>query len=171
MYEIDKLQYLQIGVQGENDATAIEIDMTSWVEAFPDAVFYILFKPYNSTAPSPMLTEYDAETKVLTWTPSSGATAVVGVGYTEVRAQNATTGLIKKSKIIPTSVENSVSGNEEDPPASYQEWVTAVLNAGSEAFDGASAVMAIAQGAQIKFYVDDNGHLIFAYTDEVPVGT
>ncbi len=170
MYEIDKLQYLQIGVQGENDATPIEIDMTSWVEKYPDATFHILFKPYNSNTISPMLTEYDADTKVLTWTPTSGATAVVGVGYTEVRAQDSE-GLIKKTRIIPTSVENSVSGNESTPPASYQEWVTAVLNAGASAFDGAAAVMAVAQGAQIRFYIDDDGHLIFAYTDETPVGT
>lgn len=165
---IEKLTYIRLAVQGDNATTPIEIDMASWAEEFPSATFSILFKPYNSIAATPVLTEYDAETKILKWTPTSGATAVVGVGYAEIRAQNADTGLIKKSRIIPTSVENSVSGNETEPPASYQDWVTAVLNAGENAVSGAAAVMAVAQGAEIKFEIDDNGHLIFFYTDEVP---
>lgn len=171
MYQIDKIQFLQIGVQGENDATNIEIDMTSWANQFPDAVFHILFKPYNASTPSPMLTTY--ADGVLTWTVGVGATAVVGVGYTEIRAQDASTGLIKKSRIIPTSVDNSVSGVETTPPASYQEWVTEVLNAGTDAKNSAAAAMAYSQGKQIKFEIGDDddpdgmaGHLLFYFKDE-----
>ena len=130
MYEVDKIQYLQIGVQGENVATDIEIDMSKWVEKYPSAVFHILFKPYNEQTPSPQVCSY--EDGVLTWTVGVGATSVVGVGYTEIRAQDPSTGLVKKTRIIPTAVENSVSGVSTDPPASYQEWVNSVLNAGSD---------------------------------------
>ena len=176
MYEIDKLQYLQIGVQGENIARKIQIDMSSWVaELEEDGItgytFGIIFKPYNDPNKYPMVTTYDSTTHVLSWKVSNAATQTPGVGYTEVRAQETTSGLVKKTRIIPTSVEDSVSGNETDPPEVQEEWVTAVLNAGAAAFDGAAAVMAVAQGAQIKFSIDDNGHLIFSYTDEVPVGT
>ena len=171
MYEVDKIQYLQIGVQGENDATDIEIDMSAWAEKYPDAVFHVLFKPYNASTPSPMLTTYEAG--VLTWTVGVGATAVVGVGYTEIRAQDSETGLVKKSKIIPTAVENSVSGVETTPPASYQEWVTAVLNAGADAKTGAAAVLAYSHGAAIMFEIGDSeapegkvGHLLFYYKEE-----
>ena len=146
MYEVDKIQYLQIGVQGENDATDIEIDMSAWAEKYPDAQFHILFKPYNASEPSPMLTTY--EDGVLTWTVGAGATAVTGVGYTEIRAQDAETGLVKKTKIIPTAVENSVSGVETDPPASYQEWVTNVLNAGTAAVNANTAAQAAKTAAE-----------------------
>lgn len=133
MTAIDKIQYLQIGVQGENAATNIEMDMTAWADAHPDALFYIIFKPYNSESPAiPVTTSYDSETKVLTWTVTASVTQVVGIGYTEVRA--IAEGLLKKSRIIPTSVENSVSGGAEvNPPAAYQDWVASVLTAASDA--------------------------------------
>lgn len=176
IYEIDKINYLQIGVQGENIARKIEIDMTSWVneleaENVSGYSFGLVFKPYNDPNKYPMVTTYDSETHILSWRVSSAATQTPGVGYTEVRAQESTSGLVKKTRIIPTSVEDSVSGNETEPPEPQEEWVTEVLNAGAAAFDGAAAVMAVAHGAQIRFSIDDNGHLIFSYTDEVPVGT
>ena len=33
-----------------------------------------------------------------------------------------------------------------------------------------AAGIAITQAGQIKFSLNDNGHLIFSYTDQVPVG-
>lgn len=213
MYEVDKIQYLQIGVQGENAATNIEIDMTAWVKAFPSASFYILFKPYNSASEAvPVTTSYDPETKVLTWTVTASVTQVVGVGYTEIRAIDGT--VLKKTRIIPTSVENSVTGGVQvNPPAVYQDWVTSILNAGSDAeayaigkrsgadvgssdptyhnnskyYKGLAedaktaaeiaqdlaeraAEIALMQGGKIKFAIDEEtGHLIFSYTENVPV--
>jgi large subunit ribosomal protein L7/L12 len=137
MIEVDKIQYLQIGVQGENNVENLDIDMAAWIEKYPGAVFHILFKPYNAIAPSPMNTVY--EDGVLTWIVDAGATAAVGVEYTEIRAHDAATGLLKKSRIIPTVVENSVSGIETDPPESYQAWVTSVLNAGTAAVNAEAA--------------------------------
>lgn len=131
MFYVEKLQYLQIGVQGENDALQIQIDMTEWKKTLPPNVSYhVLFKPYNEAYPVPMVSEYDGT--ILTWIVTLSATQNVGVGYTEIRAINPG-GLIKKTKIIPTSVEHSVSGVEaSDPPASYQGWVNQVLAAGSD---------------------------------------
>lgn len=170
MYEIDKLSYLQIGVQGDNESTDIVIDVTAWAEKYPEAEFFIVFKPYNAQEISPMDTRY--EDGILTWTVNSAATAVTGVGYTEIRAQDSH-GLIKKSRIIPTAVENSVSGVDDTPPAAYQEWVTAVLNAGATAKNAAAAAMAVSEGREIRFEIgtDDSptgtsGHLLFYYMDD-----
>lgn len=184
---IEKVYSIHLAVQGENATTPIEIDMTSWAAEFPDATFYVLFKPYNTTNVVPVLTEYTYP--VLKWVPTSSVTAIVGVGYTEVRAVDPDTGLVKKSRIIPTTVENSVSGNEGiDPPAAYVDWVNSVLQnkeAAVAARDAALAARDAAQSAQdaaeyaqgraamqagyIKFAINDNGHLIFSYTDQVPV--
>ena len=168
MYEIDKIQYLQIGVQGENIARKIQIDMTSWVDELEaDNVsgysFSLVFRPYNDPNKYPMVTTYDAETRVLTWRVASEATQTPGVGYTEIRAQEATSGLVKKTRIIPTSVEESVSGNETTPPEVQAGWVTQVLNS-------AAAVLASSQGKQIRFTIDtDTGHLMFSYSDDEEV--
>ena len=75
MYQIEKVHYLQIGVQGENEALNVEIDMTEWAEQFPGAIAYVLFKPYNSANPAvPATTTYDQTTNVLTWTVTASVT-------------------------------------------------------------------------------------------------
>lgn len=160
---IDKVYSLTIGVQGENAARVIEFDMSAWVELYPDAAFHVLFKPYNALTVSPMLSTF--EDNILTWTPTLGATAVVGVGYTEIRALDPNTGLIRKTRIIPTSVEHSVSGADENPPQPYADWVNRILEAGSDAVNGAAAVAAVSQGEEVAFEIDEDGHLNIVYTE------
>ena len=161
---IDKVYSLTIGVQGENIARAIEFDMSEWAEAYPDAIFSVLFKPYNETVAVPMLSDY--ADNILTWIPTQSATAIAGVGYTEVRAIDSDTGLIRKSRIIPTSVEHSVTGvDAEDPPEPYEGWVNNVLQAGAAAVNAAAAAAAVSQGAEIDFEINGAGHLIFSYEE------
>lgn len=192
---IDKVYSLNIGVQGENIARAIQLDMTEWVNAYPDASYHVLFKPYNEPDAAPMVSTF--ENNILTWTPTLSATVVSGVGYTEIRALDPDTGLIRKSRIIPTSVENSVTGAEEDPPDPYTDWVNSVLAAGALANTraGDSEAWAIGErnGSPVpstdesyrnnsKWYkeqaemsainrgffyvdVDSNGHLIYTRVD------
>ena len=133
MYQVDKIQYLQIGVQGENEATNIDIDVTTWLDQFPGASFGILFKPYNSPNPAvPVVTEFSSDEKRLTWVVTASVTNTVGVGYTEIRALDGA--VIKKSRIIPTSVENSVSGGAVvNPPEAYEDWYNSVLQTASDA--------------------------------------
>lgn len=148
MYEIDKVSYLRIGQQGENQAVTIELDMTSWADEHPDASFAILFKPYNEDLPSPVYTTYDEP--ILTWVVGSSVTQNVGVGYTEIRAFSAG-GLIKKSKVIPTSVEISVSGGSSVTPPAYADWVNNVLGykeAAETAQEAAEAAQAAAEASQ-----------------------
>lgn len=161
---IDKVYSLAIGVQGENIARDMEFDMSKWVELYPTATFHVLFTPYNAVGPSPQLSDY--QDGILTWTPTLGATAAAGVGYTEVRALDPDTGLIRKSRKIPTSVEHSVTGaNSEDPPEPFEDWVNSVLQSGTNAANAAAAVAAVSKGAEIDFEINDAGHLIFSYEE------
>lgn len=144
---IEKVYSIRLAVQGENATTPIEIDMTTWAEEFPNANFYVLFKPYNEQNIVPVITEYDAP--ILKWIPTSSITAIVGVGFAEVRAVDASTGLVKKSRIIPTSIENSVSGNEGiEPPAAYSDWVNSVLANKDAAVSAKAAAIAAAETAE-----------------------
>ena len=136
--KIENLNSLAIGGQGENMTTNVEIDMTSWVEEYPDAYLHILFQPYNANVPSPMVSSYDALTKILSWEVDSGATAVVGLGYAEILMRD-NDGLVKKSRVIPTAVDPSVSGNEPNPPAAYEAWIETVLGYKDAAEDAQDA--------------------------------
>lgn len=173
--QIDKVYSLTIGVQGENAARAIEFDMSAWVEEFPGAAFHVLFKPYNAVAVSPQVSTY--QDNILIWVPTLGATAVAGVGYTEIRAIDPDTGLIKKTRIIPTSVEHSVTGVDvEEPPEPYADWVNAVLAAkDSAASDRERAETAMNRAEQaalnkgfLFFYIDhDTDHLMLQRTENL----
>lgn len=170
--KIDNVYYLQIGVQGENLANAIKFDMSDWIAEYPSAHIHVLFKPYNSNVPSPVTTQLDGN--ILTWRPSYTATAVTGVGYTEVRAIDPDTGLVKKSRIIPTSVENSVSGTDgEDPPSPIEEWVNQLLAAADVIEDDYAQIISNVEqaGGLMSFSVDNNGDLWLWYydSDDPPV--
>lgn len=133
-YEIEKLHYLDLGQEGETEATVIEIDMKSWVDelaalGFDNPCFHILFKPYNANVPLEGSYVWTAATGILSWTITTAITAVAGKGYTEIRAMNhPDNGLLKKSRVIPTSVNASVSGVEGGiPPAPYDSWLNQIL--------------------------------------------
>lgn len=136
--KIENLQYLQIGIQGEHNALQVPIDMSSWADElaarFPERRigYHLLFKPYNESHALPMTTTYDGTDRILTWDVTLAATLVQGLGYTEIRAitdsDDEVPGLVKKTKVIPTLVDQSASGAEGGSvPAPYEDWVNSVL--------------------------------------------
>lgn len=163
---VEKLYSIRLGVQGENIANPIEIDMTSWVEKFPEAAFHILFKRYNETVAYPVLSDY--EDNILTWIPTLADTAIIGVGYAEIRAIDPDTGLVKKSRIVPTAVENSVSGNDSEYlPDPMEQWANKVLAAKDEV-NGALAYMIDASGGGVLRFAIEGGDLIMYCVDGTP---
>lgn len=126
---IEKLYSIRLGVQGENATTPIEIDMTSWLEEFPTARLHIMFKRYNDNYPYPVITEFDHP--ILRWIPTVTDTEYIGVGYAEILALDPETDLVKKSRVVPTAVENSVTGayGQLPVPSPFENWVNQVLAA------------------------------------------
>lgn len=164
---IDKLQYLQIGTQGNNNALTVPIDMTSWVEEFPDKQLccFVLFVPPGEKNPWPVTSTWNATTNILTWEITSGVTAVDGQGYAEVRALEQMAvevdpetetilydGLVKKSRTIPVMIDSSVSGIVGGSrPAPYQDFLNQVLTVKSqlnEIFSGAVTQYAVSTSYQ-----------------------
>lgn len=124
----ENLYYLQIGVQGENMAEEVKVDVSDWMAKYPDGYLYILFKRYNDQYGYPVATTY--EDGILTWTPSVADTSVPGIGYAEIRLMDRTHEIVKKSRILPTVVENSVSGLDgAEVPSPFVEWTNQVLAA------------------------------------------
>jgi hypothetical protein len=116
--QIEKLYSLQVIRQAENDT--VQIDMTAWEDAFPSAAFRVFFKPPDAVAPDGSVTSSYAN-HVLSFTLSASASVDLGVGYTEVRAVDATSGNALKSRIIPTSVVESAAD------AAGTDWINTVL--------------------------------------------
>lgn len=126
--KVENLYYLQIGMQGENMSREVKIDVSDWMEKYPNASVYILFKRYNDQYAYPVATTY--EDGILTWTPSTADTQVPGIGYAEVRLMYSTDDVVLKSRVLPTVVENSVTGNEGgEVPSPFEEWTNQILAA------------------------------------------
>lgn len=144
--KVDDLYYLQIGVQGENMAEQVKMDVSDWMEKYPDGTIYILFKRYNDQYPYPVATTY--EDGILTWTPSVADTSVAGIGYAEVRLMDSEHEIVKKSRILPTVVENSVSGTDgAEVPSPFEEWTNQVLAAAETVEDSMDEAIEAAETA------------------------
>lgn len=169
--KIDNIYHLIAGVQGENLGNPIRMDMTSWAFQHPGATFHALFKRPGDIFSYPVVTQRDGN--IMTWFPTVTDTEYLGVGFLEVRAIDARTGMIKKSRIIPTAIERSVTGlDTEDPPEPFKDWVDIVLNARDEAEDARDEAMdakelaqqaalnAISAGGLMYFEINDMGDLI-----------
>ena len=122
-----KIIYLQIGQNYENLGVQKQFDVSEWTAEFPDAHIYLLFKRPGEEAAAPVNTTLD-EDGVLTWTVSNWETGIIGIGFAEIRAIDSSTGLVKKSHVIPCSIEASVTDEDEAPD--YPSWVDRMLQFG-----------------------------------------
>lgn len=122
-----KIIYLQIGQNYENLGVQKQFDVSEWTAEFPDAHIYLLFKRPGEEAAAPVNTTLD-EDGILTWTVSNWETGIIGIGFAEIRAIDSSTGLVKKSHVIPCSIEASVT--DEDAAPDYPSWVDRMLRFG-----------------------------------------
>ena len=138
--KIDKILGLYIAQEGEHATVQIQMDMSDWLEQWPVSDgfgYYIMFRPPDESFTSPVVSTL--EDSILTWTVTSGETAVVGIGHAEVRAVS-NDGEIKKSRVIPVSIEESLDGTEGEIPPTFQNWATQVLTAANRV-DQAAAIV------------------------------
>lgn len=159
MLKINEVNRLYLGCQGENLAQTITIDVSDWLVDFPSGVVSIWHKRNGDEAATPTGATLDRETGIISWSPTSTDTYVSGEGEAEIRLTEAN--VIKKSRIIVTGVSKAVTGADgEELGSGWQDYLDAITNA---------AGVAILKNGLIKFSVNDQGHLIFSYTDDVPV--
>ena len=124
MLKINEITRLDLGIQGENAARTIEIDMSAWADAHPNGTIAVYHKRNgDASAAETTGAAYDSETKVLTWTPNGTDTYYSGEGTAEVQLTES--GVVKKSREVKTYVRPSMvlNGNpgsvivtEIDPP-------------------------------------------------------
>lgn len=147
--KIDKIVSLQIGQHQENVATLINMDVSDWITVHPNAGFHVLFKRPGEVQAQPVLSSLEGN--VLTWNVGAWETEIIGVGYAEVRAVEAETALVAKSRVIPCSIEDSIIEDEGEVPPAFEGWVNQVLaykNAAVAAKDDAVTAKTQAVGAK-----------------------
>lgn len=113
------VQVLDLGVQKENIVEKIVFDISPWIEEYGDGVAYIYARRNGDSEPYPVT--LDMEDGKATWTLSSTDTYVKGKG----KAQLVYTvdSAIKKSRVYPTFVHNSLGAASLTPPDPYDTWL------------------------------------------------
>lgn len=194
MYDIANMpSSVDIGFVGEKDFRPIEIDMTKWMEKMPDGVPSIVHIRPGETKADAYIAATTFADNILTWTISMGDLGEnEGSGIAQVwLEEEENSSLIKRgmSSKFATQIHDSISDASEEAPAAQESWLqqmtvlkTATVNAKTDAENArddaqsaqaaaeVAAGIAITQAGQIKFSLNANGHLIFSYTDQVPVG-
>lgn len=123
IYNVEKAGYILLGRCGESHARTVEIDVSSYLEEWPDGAVTLLHRRHGEETIYPVASELQGGH--LIWAPSSADTAFAGYGEAEVRVTVG--GTVVKSKILHTVVEKSLTGQEVDTPEASKDWVDKVL--------------------------------------------
>lgn len=137
---IGELGTIEIGVQGECDAREIVLDVTEWLEVWPDAVFLITHRRPTEYAAYNVANTEIRDGGALVWTVSAEDVAIAGRGEIQVRAYEGDT--LVKSISGRTVIRPGVGAGEE--PADATDWLEKVSKAGAEATKGAEDALEIA---------------------------
>lgn len=114
MLDINTVNRLDLGVQGENKAKTISIDISSWLEQFPYGVPYLWhIRNGEDSEYIPDYIEVDYDQKILKWSPSSLDTFYAGCGKCGIGLTEYD--VIKKHKDIDTYVFQTASVNPGAP--------------------------------------------------------
>lgn len=128
---------INIGQQAEKGVSAIEFDLTSWVELYGAGTASISMQRWGDTDPYPVALSIDAENKA-TWTLSDTDLAKEGLAYAQL-SYNTTDGTKTKKSIIYTlRIADSLDA-DGDAPDAYESWLatlqTMAASAMAEALD------------------------------------
>lgn len=143
-YNVDKLSTIDLGRQGENLARTVEIDVSSLLAQWPEAVISLLVKRKHD--PAPYVADTEVVNGILRWPITTVETSDAGDGKIEIRACCGE--VIAKSATGTIRVTTSLTGTETDAPESEQGWVDKVVAAGSEATAGAESAKKSAAEAE-----------------------
>lgn len=124
MLKINEVTSLYLGVQGENQARTIQIDMAEWLAGHPNAAVSIWHRINGTVEFQPTGALLDLETGILSWSPLNSDTAHDGQGDAEVRLTES--GIIKKTKKITTLTSPSPTLDGSVIGSGWQEYINAI---------------------------------------------
>jgi len=149
LLRINEVTRLYLGVQGENLAKTIEIDVSHWLELFPNAAISIWHQRNGDDTPSATGSTLDRENKILKWSPTNTDTYVAGEGKAEIRLTENY--VVKKTREVITGVSPSVTHAGQTLGSDWADYIAAVEEEKSLAVIarlGAEAAQDAAEDAQ-----------------------
>jgi len=149
LLRINEVTRLYLGVQGENLAKTIEIDVSHWMELFPNAAISIWHQRNGDDTPSATGSTLDRENKILKWSPTNTDTYVAGEGKAEIRLTENY--VVKKTREVITGVSPSVTHAGQTLGSDWADYIAAVEEEKSLAVIarlGAEAAQDAAEDAQ-----------------------
>lgn len=131
-YNIESLQKIPIGRQGENSALVVKINVQSWVKEYPNAQFYLtVLRPAEKT---PYFAETVFSNGILSWSILAADVGIAGIGSAEIRAVEGN--VVKKSKVFQIIIDQCLPGTASDiPPVDAPSWVDQILDSRAEDFE------------------------------------
>ena len=124
MLSINDVTRLYLGIQGENEAKTITIDVAPWLVAHPGGSVTIWHKRNGDDVPSATGAVFDDEAGTISWTPTSTDTYVSGEGEAEIRLTEGN--IIKKSRTVKTGVSPAVTGAGVPLGSDWQSYINEV---------------------------------------------
>lgn len=152
LFKPEEISTLCLGIQGENKAKIIQIDVSDWLNEYPTAIINILVTRPNET--TPYIANTSVSNGVFSWLITDSDTTYSGIGRAELRATQGD--IIKKSLTYVTSIKESLEGVPSPlPPEPAQSWVNTVIAKANEVLDSRVE----------SFEINAEGHLIATLED------
>lgn len=122
---------IPVGHQGENNARAIQFDVTDWVTTYGEGTVALLLKRPGDVIPYPVPMEHEGN--VYSWLPSETDTKREGIG--EIELQYLVDDVVAKTDVWLINISKSIIG--DDTPEPYAELVIQIAAKAQEAADAA----------------------------------
>lgn len=136
MIDILKTTSAYFGHQGENIAREVIFDIQSLKREFPDAVYSLVLLRSGETETYTAVST-TIEGNEFRYQPTAWATEIAGVGYWEIHAIDAETGLIAKSITGTFIVDEALDDAVNAAPEVAENWIAQVMEARDEAQEAA----------------------------------
>lgn len=124
MLNVNDVNQLYLGVQGENLQQTIVIDVSPWLIRHPQGSVSIWHKRNGDSVPSATGAVFDDEAGTISWSPTNTDTYVAGEGEAEIRLTEGT--IIKKTRSIRTGVSPAVTGGGQTLGSDWQSYIDEV---------------------------------------------
>lgn len=131
-----------IGRVGENDFRAIEIDVSTWLTAWPEGKISVIYRRPDGEL-YPVIV--NATASPVTWRPTATDTAAAGNGQLEARIQIGD--VLGKSCTIPVKVADALGNAGETPATPAPDWAQTVADSAARAEAAAEAAEEAAEHA------------------------
>ena len=147
-----------IGKQGENLATRIDVDVTSWKTEYPTGIISLFVVPPVGNG---YLAALEENGNIISWVIRDTDTAFIGSGKAELILKDADGTVIKSATAYTTCIPSISADEPSDPPEAIRPWVEQILDAIAS---GALAGIGIESLEQTTISTDDSGINIWTAT-------